>query len=180
VIRAFLIIAALTLGTAVAHAQNSAADPANTLVLKLKGGDVLIKLRPDLAPNHVARVKQLAKDGFYKGLKWHRVINGFMAQSGDPTGTGRSGSKYGELKAEFTPEVFKRGTVGAARTANPDSANSQFFICFGDECRQLTGKYTVWGEVIQGMDAVDQITRGEPPSNPDTIVNAFILADAKS
>ena len=179
-IRALVMMAALLLTPLLAFAQKAASDPANTLVLELKGGKVLIKLRPDLAPKHVERVKQLAKDGFYKGLKWHRVIDGFMAQSGDPTGTGRSGSTYGTLKAEFTPDVYQRGTVGAARTGDPDSANSQFFICFGDECRSLTGKYTIWGEVIEGMDAVDQIERGQPPANPDTILNAYILADAKT
>ena len=153
-----------------AHAQK--ADPANTLVLQLKTGQVLIKLRPDLAPKHVERVKQLAKEGFYNNQKFHRVIDGFMAQTGDPTGTGKGGSKYGNLPAEFSKEVFKRGTVGAARTANPNSANSQFFICYGDGCRSLTGQYTVWGEVVSGMENVDKIAQGEPPATPDTIVKA--------
>lgn len=154
-------------------------DAANTLVLELKSGKVLIQLRPDLAPKHVERVKLLAKEGFYTGIKWHRVIDNFMAQSGDPTGTGTGGSKHGKLPAEFTPEVYGRGTVGAARTADPNSANSQFFICFGDGCKGLTGKYTVWGKVIEGMEHVDKITRGEPPAQPDTIQKAYLLADAK-
>mgnify|MGYP000939480987 CR=1 FL=1 len=162
-----------------AAAQVPNLDPANTLVLELKTGKVLIKLRPDLAPKHVERVKMLAREGFYNGLVFHRVIEGFMAQTGDPTGTGRGGSKHGNVPAEFTPEVYKRGTVGAARTADPDSANSQFFICFGDGCRSLTGKYTVWGEVVQGMENVDQIARGEPPAAPDKIIKAEILGDKK-
>ena len=179
-LRLFALLAALVLAPALAVAQKAPVNPADTLVLVLSGGKVTIQLRPDLAPNHVARVKQLAKDGFYKGLKWHRVIDGFMAQSGDPTGTGRSGSKYGPLKAEFTPEIYRRGTIGAARTGDPDSANSQFFICFDDDgCRGLTGKYTVWGQVVEGMEAVDGIKRGEPPVTPDTIIDAYILADAK-
>jgi peptidylprolyl isomerase len=155
-------------------------DPANTLVVELKTGKVLIALRPDLAPKHVARVKQLAKEGFYNGQKFHRVINGFMAQTGDPTGTGSGGSKYGNLAAEFTKEPFKRGTVGAARTNLPDTANSQFFICFTDVgCQSLTGQYTVWGQVIDGMQFVDQITRGEPPGVPDTMKKVYLLSDAK-
>ena len=155
-------------------------DPTNTLVIELKSGPVLIALRPDLAPKHVARVKQLAKDGFYNGLKFHRVINGFMAQTGDPTGTGTSGSKYGNVPAEFTQEKFVRGTVGAARSQSPDSANSQFFICFtNDPCGSLTGQYTVWGQVISGMENVDQIVRGEPPAVPDTMKKVYLKADVK-
>ena len=155
-----------------------AADSANTLILKLKTGDVHIELLPKLAPKHVARVKKLAKEGFYNGIVFHRVIPNFMAQSGDPTGTGRGGSKYGDLPAEFTGYVYKTGTVGAARTSNPNSANSQFFICFDDRgCRGLTGQYTVWGQVIKGMEHVAQITPGEPPAKPDQIIEAFILAD---
>ena len=155
-------------------------DPANTLVLQVKGGNVVIKLRPDVAPKHVERVKQLAKDGFYNGLKFHRVIPGFMAQTGDPTGTGTGGSKYGNLPAEFSNiETFKRGTVGAARTRDPNSANSQFFICFGSGCSSLNGQYTIWGEVTEGMEHVDKIAPGEPPPTPDTIIKAQIMADAK-
>lgn len=157
--------------------KQASVDAANTLVLELKSGRVLIALRPDLAPKHVDRVKLLAREGFYNGIKWHRVIDRFMAQSGDPTGTGRGGSKHPDLPAEFNREVFQRGSVGAARTNNPNSANSQFFICFGDGCRGLTGQYTLWGTVVDGMQHVDLITRGEPPANPDTIVRAYILAD---
>ena len=154
-------------------------DPQNTLVIELKTGPVLIKLRPDLAPKHVARVKQLAKEGFYNGLKFHRVIAGFMAQTGDPNGTGSGGSKYPDLPAEFTQEVYKRGSVGAARTSDPNSANSQFFICFGDGCRGLTGQYTLWGQVIQGMENVDKIAKGEPPAQPDIMQKVYLLADKK-
>jgi peptidylprolyl isomerase len=163
-----------------ALAQPKAPDPANTLVIELKTGRVLVRLRPDLAPKHVERVKQLAKEGFYDGLKFHRVINGFMAQTGDPTGTGRGGSNNPDLPAEFTKENYKRGTIGAARTANPNSANSQFFICFTDTgCRGLTGQYTVWGEVVEGMEHVDKLAKGEPPANPDVMQKVYLLADGK-
>jgi len=169
----------MTLFAAAASAQAQAPDPQNTLVMELKSGRVLIKLRPDLAPKHVARAKQLARDGFYNGLKFHRVIAGFMAQTGDPTGTGTGNSKYPNLPAEFTGEVYRRGSVGAARTSDPNSANSQFFICFGDGCRGLTGQYTLWGEVIEGMELVDGIALGEPPSQPDVMRKVYLLADAK-
>jgi peptidylprolyl isomerase len=161
----------------VARAQ--APDPSNTLVIELKTGKVLVKLRPDLAPKHVERAKTLAKQGFYDGIKFHRVIDGFMAQTGDPTGTGTGGSKLPDLPAEFTPEVYKRGSVGAARTQDPNSANSQFFICFGGGCRGLTGQYTLWGEVIEGMEHVDKITKGEPPRTPDVMQKVYLLSDAK-
>jgi peptidylprolyl isomerase len=170
---------AFVLFAVTASSQAQAPDPQNTLVVELKSGRVLIKLRPDLAPKHVERVKQLAKEGFYNGHKFHRVIGGFMAQTGDPTGTGTGGSKYANLPAEFTREVFKRGSVGAARTNEPNTANSQFFICFGDGCRGLTGQYTLWGEVIEGMDKVDLIAKGEPPAQPDTMQKVYLLADAK-
>jgi peptidylprolyl isomerase len=160
---------------ALGHAQ--APDPQNTLVIELKTGKVLIKLRPDLAPKHVERAKLLAKQGFYNGLKFHRVIDGFMAQTGDPQGTGMGGSSLPDLPAEFTREPYKRGSIGAARTQSPNSANSQFFICY-DGCRPLTGQYTLWGEVIQGMEQVDKITRGEPPMTPDTMMKVYLLADA--
>ena len=151
------------------------ASQASHLVLKLKSGDVKIQLLPNLAPQHVARVQKLAGEGFYNGLTFHRVIPNFMAQTGDPTGTGSGGSSYPDLKAEFSGYVYKRGTIGAARTSNPNSANSQFFICFDDVgCRSLTGQYTVWGQVVSGMEHVDRITPGEPPSNPDRIQKAFI------
>ena len=154
-------------------------DPGNLLVIELKDGPVLVRLRPDLAPKHVERVKQLAKEGFYDGIKFHRVIDGFMAQTGDPTGTGTGGSNYADLPAEFSQEPFKRGTLGAARTADPDSANSQFFICFNDTgCSGLTGQYTVWGQVIDGMEHVDSIAKGEPPPIPDVMQKVYVKADA--
>ncbi len=174
-------ISALTMALPVT-AQTPKADPANTLILELKSGKVTIALRPDLAPKHVERVKQLAKEGFYNGLKFHRVIAGFMAQSGDPTGTGTSGSKYGNLAAEFTNTPFERGVVGAARSASKDSANSQFFIMFAAN-PGLNGEYTVWGRVMDGMTAVDAIKKGAPGSGsvtePDIIVKAYLASDAK-
>ena len=154
-----------------------ALDPENTLVIELKSGKVTIQLRPDLAPKHVERVKQLARDKFYDGIVFHRVIDGFMAQTGDPTGTGTGGSKLGKLKAEFTPTPFERGTVGAARSASPDSADSQFFICF-THTPFLNGQYTVWGKVVDGMQHVDQIAKGEPPASPDKMLKVYVLADA--
>ncbi len=169
-----MVIATFSLGAA---ARAEVPDPQNTLVIELKSGRVLIKLRPDLAPKHVQRVKQLAREGFYNGLKFHRVIAGFMAQTGDPTGTGTGNSRYPNLPAEFSSETYKRGSVGAARTSDPNSANSQFFICFGDKCRSLTGSYTLWGEVISGMEHVDQIATGEPPPQPDIMRKVYILAD---
>ena len=176
-IRSVLSVAlALCAVTSVVWAQ--APDPNSTLVIELKTGKVLIKLRPDLAPKHVERAKLLAKQGFYNGLKFHRVIDGFMAQTGDPQGTGAGGSTLPDLRAEFSREVYKRGSIGAARTANPDSANSQFFICY-DGCRPLTGQYTIWGEVIEGMEHVDKIARGEPPPRPDVMLKVYLLADAK-
>ncbi len=159
-------------------ASAQAPDPENTLYLDLSYGRVVIRLRPDLAPNHVARVKELARAGFYDGIVFHRVIDGFMAQSGDPTGTGSGGSDKPDLKAEFTDTPFVRGVIGAARTDDPDSANSQFFIMFGEK-PGLNGQYTVWGEVVEGMEFVDQIKRGEPPANPDKIVKMQVAADAK-
>jgi peptidylprolyl isomerase len=156
-----------------------AAD-SDTLVIETKHGKVLVKLRPDLAPKHVERVKTLAKEGFYDGQKFHRVIGGFMAQTGDPSGTGTGGSNYPDLPAEFSPEPYKRGTVGAARTGDPNSANSQFFICFDDSgCSSLTGQYTIWGEVIEGMDNVDKIAKGEPPVMPDVMEKVYLKSDAK-
>ena len=153
-------------------------DPENTLDIELSsGGHVLIELFPDVAPKHVARVKELAKAGFYDGIVFHRVIPGFMAQTGDPTGTGTGGSGKGNLPAEFNSKPFVRGTVGAARSQNPNSADSQFFICFGD-ARFLDKQYTVWGQVIEGMENVDKIKRGEPVVNPDKIVSMKVAADA--
>jgi peptidylprolyl isomerase len=151
-------------------------DLENTLYLDLHDGRVTIKLRSDLAPGHVARIKELAREGFYDGLLFHRVIDGFMAQTGDPQGNGTGGSGK-KLKAEFSREPFKRGTVGMARAQSPDSGDSQFFIMFADGAF-LNGKYTVWGEVTSGMDLVDKITRGEPPAKPDKIVKMQVAADA--
>ena len=151
-------------------------NPEDTLVLETTKGQVVIKLRPDLAPNHVARVKELAREGFYDGVVFHRVIEGFMAQTGDPTGTGSGGSDKPDLAAEFSSESHRRGTVSAARTANPNSANSQFFICFTD-APWLNKQYSVWGEVIEGMDVVDQIKRGEPVRDPDQITTMRVAAD---
>ncbi len=149
-----------------------------TLTFTLDTGDgeernVVIKLRPDLAPNHVKQITDLASEGFYDGVVFHRVIPGFMAQGGDPTGTGTSGSKKPNLKQEFSAEPHVRGVCSMARTANPDSANSQFFICF-DDARFLDRQYTVWGEVIEGMDHVDALPKGEPPRAPGKIVKATV------
>ncbi|WP_409020519.1 peptidylprolyl isomerase [Brevundimonas vesicularis] len=149
-----------------------------TLTFTLDTGDgeernVVIKLRPDLAPGHVERITDLAKEGFYDGVVFHRVIAGFMAQGGDPTGTGTSGSKKPNLKQEFNAEPHVRGTCSMARTANPDSANSQFFICF-DDARFLDNQYTVWGNVIEGMEHVDALPKGEPPRAPGKIVRATV------
>ena len=141
----------------------------NTLLLQLKDGTVEIELRPDLAPKHVERITTLANQGFYDGIVFHRVIDGFMAQTGDPTGTGRGGSDLPDLPAEFTPAPFDRGVLGMARSQNPNSANSQFFIMFA-EGYFLNNQYTVFGKVTKGMEFVDNIKRGEPPSNPDKIV----------
>ena len=158
-------------------------DPENTLLLELKDGTVTIKLRPDLAPGHVERLKTLAREGFYDGVVFHRVIDGFMAQTGDPTGTGSGGSELPDLKAEFTPTPFVRGVIGMARTNEPDSANSQFFIMFA-EVPQLNGQYTVLGEVVSGMEFVDAIKKGDQANNglvtdPDKIVSMKVAADAQ-
>jgi len=145
------------------------ADTPETLTLTLEGGDVTIKLRPDLAPKHVERIAGLANEGFYDGVVFHRVIPGFMAQGGDPTGTGMGGSDKPDLPAEFSKEPHVRGVCSMARTQNPNSANSQFFICF-DDARFLDGQYTVWGEVTDGMDLIDTLPKGEPPQEPGKIV----------
>ncbi len=160
-------------------------DPQNTVFLDLPGGRVTIRLRPDLAPKHVERVKLLCREGFYDGTPFHRVIEGFMAQGGDPTGTGEGGSKYPNVPAEFSNSVrFLRGTVGAARSSDPDSANSQFFIMFAPGA-SLDGQYTIWGNVVSGMDVVDKIKRGNPDDNgkvedPTKIVHMRVAADVKS
>ena len=160
-----------------------AADPQNTLVMQLESGPVTIALRPDLAPQHAERLKTLAAEGFYDGVVFHRVIEGFMAQTGDPTGTGSGGSDLPDLPAEFSDVPFTRGVVGMARTADPDSANSQFFIMF-DEAPSLNNQYTVVGEVVEGMEAVDAIKKGSPAQNglvedPDKIVSMKVAADAQ-
>lgn len=154
-----------------------AMDLENTLYMDTTHGRVVIALRPDLAPKHVARIKELTRDGFYDGLIFHRVIGGFMAQGGDPDGTGMGGSGQ-NLPAEFSDEPFKRGTVGMARSMNPDSGDSQFFICFA-RTAHLDGQYTVWGEVVKGMKFVGMLERGEPPANPDKIIKMQVAADAK-
>jgi len=160
------------------------ADLENILLLDIadaKGkakGRVTIALRPDLAPGHVTRIKELAREKFYDGVVFHRVIDGFMAQGGDPTGTGMGGSKKPDLKAEFSKESHVRGICSMARSSNPNSANSQFFICFGDAAF-LDKQYTVWGKVTEGMDIVDGIKRGEPVKDPDKIVTMVVAADSK-
>ncbi len=153
------------------------ADLENTLLLETSQGDVTIELRPDLAPEHVARIKELAREGFYDGIIFHRVIAGFMAQTGCPNGTGMGGSKKPNLKAEFNAEPHVRGTCSMARAQNPNSANSQFFICFED-ARFLDKQYTAWGKVSEGMDVIDKLAKGEPPRNPDKIVRLRVAADA--
>ena len=150
----------------------SASASAGTLVLETSKGEVRIALLETLAPNHVARIKELANDGFYNGIIFHRVIPGFMAQTGDPTGTGMGGSGQ-NLKAEFTDYQYQYGTVGMARAMSPDSGDSQFFICF-DGCTHLTGQYTAWGQVESGMDVVEAINVGEPPAEPDQIISAHV------
>ena len=152
-------------------------DPENTLVMTLDGGDVVIRLRPDLAPGHVDRIKGLAREGFYDGVVFHRVIPGFMAQGGDPTGTGMGGSKQPDLKAEFSREPHVRGVCSMARSQTPNSANSQFFICFAD-ATFLNNQYTVWGEVVSGMEHVDALPKGEPPREPGKIKSMKVAADA--
>ena len=154
-------------------------DPQNTLYLDTAHGRIIIKLRNDVAPHHAERLKQLAREHFYDNVPFHRVIDGFMAQTGDGQhGDGTGGSKYPDLKAEFSNVPFKRGIVGMARTSNPNSANSQFFIMFADGSF-LNGQYTVVGEVVRGMEAVDKLKRGEPPANPDRILHMQVAADVK-
>ena len=152
-------------------------DAENTLNVELSTGPVTIKLRPDLAPGHVARIKELAREGFYDGVVFHRVIPNFMAQGGDPTGSGMGGSDKPDLKAEFSPEPHVRGVCSMARTNDPNSANSQFFICFKD-ARFLDNQYTVWGEVTEGMEHIDALPVGEPPRSPGKIVSMKVAADA--
>jgi peptidylprolyl isomerase len=176
-------VPALAQGTGQSTTQPPAEDPQNTLYMDLKDGRVVIRLRPDLAPKHVERVKELARRGFYDGTPFHRVIDGFMAQGGDPTGTGTGGSNLGKLPAEFTKQArFLRGTVGAARTNDPNSADSQFFICLAP-APSLDGQYTIWGQVVSGMDLVDRIKKGGGSNGivqgPDKIVRMRLAADSK-
>jgi peptidylprolyl isomerase len=179
-LRRTLVALSLSLGLSAFATQSFAqsADVENTLILTLKDGKVTIKLRPDLAPLHVAQIKTLVRQGFYDGIIFHRVIDGFMAQTGDPTGTGTGGSKLPNIKAEFTPTPFKRGMLGMARSGQPNSANSQFFIMFA-EVSSLNNQYTVWGEVTSGMNFVDKIAKGEPPRSPDKIIKMQIASDIK-
>lgn len=153
----------------------AANDPENTLIMETTHGPVTIEMRPDLAPNHCARIKELAREGFYDGIVFHRVIDGFMAQTGCPHGTGTGGSGQ-KLGAEFSDEAHVRGTASMARAAAPDSADSQFFICF-DDAPFLNGQYTVWGSVTEGIEHVDKIKRGEPVADPDQIISLKVAAD---
>jgi peptidylprolyl isomerase len=172
--RLIAVLFTFFVGVSMAEAR----DLEHTLYLQLKDGRVVIELLPEKAPTHVAQIKKLTRAGFYDGIIFHRVIEGFMAQTGDPTGTGTGGSKEPNLKAEFNDEPHVRGTVSMARAGHPDSANSQFFICFAD-AKFLDGQYTAWGRVVEGMEYVDKITRGEPPSNPDKIISMKVAADVK-
>jgi peptidylprolyl isomerase len=170
-ISAFVALFLASAGAAVA------ADKENTLYIDLKDGRVVVEMRPDLAPKHVAQIKKLAREGKYDGLVFHRVIDGFMAQTGDPQGTGRGGMGN-MLPAEFNKEPFTRGAVGMARTQDPNSAQSQFFIVLKDS-NFLDGQYTVWGRVTSGMEFVDKIKKGEPPANPDKMLKVRVAADVK-
>jgi peptidylprolyl isomerase len=175
--RALCLTGLITAGSLAAAAQS--ADPDNTLIMMLKDDcRVTIALRPELAPKHVEQIKKLTQQGFYDGIVFHRVIDGFMAQTGDPTGTGMGGSELADIPAEFSQEPFVRGTLGMARSQDPNSANSQFFIMFADGSF-LNGQYTVFGKVTEGMDCVDQIARGEPPENPDKIIGMKLMKDAQ-
>jgi peptidylprolyl isomerase len=181
--RVFLSLLAGMFLLAGGQASQATSDPENTLVLELKDGPVVIELLPDVAPKHVERLKTLAREGFYDGIVFHRVIDGFMAQTGDPTGTGTGGSELPDLPAEFSSVPFERGVVGMARSSRPDSANSQFFIMFG-RTSGLDGKYTVLGKVVEGMEHVDRIKKGDQAANgavtdPDKIVSMRVLADVQ-
>ena len=182
-LRSSLAALAVVVSLGAAQAQAPKPDPENTVVLETKDGPVTIRLRPDLAPKHVAQIKALTKKGFYDGIVFHRVIDGFMAQTGDPKGNGTGGSDLPNIPAEFTPTPYKVGSVGMARSQSPDSANSQFFICF-EGCGSLTGQYTLFGEVVSGMDLVRKIKKGSSANNgsvtaPDKIVRMRLQSDAK-
>ncbi|MGM0560671.1 MAG: peptidylprolyl isomerase [Pseudomonadota bacterium] len=179
-IRSLVMAFALLLPLHTTAAQEAPASE-NVLVMDLKDGRILIEMLPEVAPAHIEQIRKLVRDGFYDGLKFHRVIDGFMAQTGDPTGTGRGGSELPDLEAEFSDRPFKRGTVGMARSQDPDSANSQWFITF-ERAPWLDGEYTVWGEVRQGMPLVDEIKKGDQQrggtvDNPDEIVRMRVLSD---
>ena len=175
-IRNVLLAAVFSAGL-ISQATAGDLDPENTLIMSVsKGCKITLKLRPDLAPKHVAQIKKLARAKFYDGTIFHRVIDGFMAQGGDPTGTGTGGSQEADIAAEFSKAHFARGTVGMARSQDPNSANSQFFIMFADG-GFLDGQYTVWAEVADGMDCVDKIEKGEPPAAPDKIETLRVMAD---
>jgi peptidylprolyl isomerase len=178
--RLFVLLAALICAApAVAQPLPAGADPQNTLLIDTKHGRIVVKLRPDLAPKHVERIKQLAREGYYNNVPFHRVIDGFMAQTGDGArGDGTGGSRHANLPAEFSNVPFKRGVVGMARANDPNSANSQFFIMYADGSF-LNGKYTVVGEVLSGMDAVDKIKKGEPVRDPDRMIKVQVAADAR-
>jgi cyclophilin family peptidyl-prolyl cis-trans isomerase len=167
-----LALPALSMEAAAVELQ----DPDNTLVIRTDDGEIYIQMLPQVAPGHVARIKELAREDFYDGVVFHRVIEGFMAQTGDPTGTGRGGSDKPDLKAEFSNIPFERGTLGMARTPDPNSANSQFFIMF-TQYPSLNGQYTVWGQVIEGMDVVERINRGEPPAEPTVMRDVYVAGD---
>lgn len=174
-----LFLAALLGALLIVNANRSeAADLENTLYIDTETGRITIEMLPGVAPDHVDRIKTLAREGFYDGIIFHRVIDGFMAQTGDPTGTGRGGSKYPDVKAEFSSEPFDRGVVGMARAQNPNSANSQFFIMLADG-HFLNNNYTVWGRVTDGMEHVDAIPKGEPPRQPGKMVKVQVAADAE-
>lgn len=174
-----LALVALFATTQLALAADQKLDPENTIYLDLKDGRVVIELLPNVAPKTVERIKTLTRQGFYNGLVFHRVIDGFMAQTGDPTGTGMGGSKLADVPAEFSQsESFTRGALGMARSQDPNSGNSQFFICF-DDASFLDGQYTIFGRVVEGMENVDYIKRGEPPANPDKIIRMQVAADVK-
>ncbi len=171
----FVLISALIFSATIAHSANQLPEltEENTLYIDVDAGTIKIQLLPDVAPNHVARIKQLAKQGFYDGIIFHRVIAGFMAQTGDPTGTGTGGSELGNVNAEFTKKYsFERGVVGMARSQMPHSANSQFFIMLKDGAF-LDNNYTIWGAVVDGMAAVDKINKGEPPANPSKMNKVY-------
>jgi len=169
------LLAGLMLAGVLSHSVQ-AQEPENMLEIELDHGTVVIEMLPEVAPRHVERIKELARNGFYDGVIFHRVIPGFMAQTGDPTGSGRGGSQKPDLPAEFSDVPFERGTVGMARTADPNSANSQFFIAYA-AAPHLNGPYTVWGRVVEGMDHVDKIAPGQPPANPDRMIRVRVAAD---